>query len=204
MTQLTSTEGARLLLSEAALPELTAAQALRLVPFMRVTTTHRNSILYRPGGPGNDFMLMLLDGDAVVETQLTGASDWMVVRTLLPGSLFGEMGATDSIARNVVVRATSDVSIASLDDRALEQITDTDANLTFALLRAMLAHVTRRLRAANQKVEALREINHSLGDEWSAHMAADHVTQARLQVLMKLEKQVAARPDDRPRLRRQA
>lgn len=200
MAQCTSVEGAKLLLSEAALPELTPAQALRLVSFMRVTGARAGSILYRPGGPGNDFMIMLVDGDAVVETQLTGTTEWTVLRTLVPGSVFGEMGATDSMARNLVVRATSEVCVAGLDDRALDRITQNDPNLTFALLRAMLAHVTRRLRAAHHRVEALREINRTLRDEWNSHTQADHLTQARLRVLMRMEREAGA-PDG---LRRQA
>lgn len=188
MEQFSYTDAAKLLISDLALPELTPAQALRLAPFMKLAQAPRDAVLFRAGGPGDQFLVMLMEGDAVVEGQLTGGNQWMTLRSLVPGSLFGELGAMDSMGRSVVVRATSDVFLATLDDSALQQITERDANLTFALLRAMLAHVTRRLRAANNKIDTLHNINQALRDEWAAQVQSDQVTGARLKVLMKLEK----------------
>ena len=139
-------------------------------------------------------MVMLLDGDAVVEGQLTGASDSIVLRSLVPGSLFGELGAMDSIARSVTVRATSDTCLATLDYPALNKVTETDPVLGCALLRAILAHVTRRLRNANTKIETLNEINQTLRQEWQAEMNNDRATIARLNVLMKLEQKIGMLP----------
>jgi CRP-like cAMP-binding protein len=182
-------DGARLLVSDLALPELTTDEALRLVPFMRLTLARKDSVLFRAGGPGSQFMVMLLEGDAVVEGRTIGGSEWMVLRTLVAGSLFGEMGAMDSMARSVLVRATSETCLATLDDEALAKITSTDPVLGCTLLRAILAHVTRRLRTANNKIETLNEINQTLRAEWSAEMKFDEATRARLSVLMKLERQ---------------
>jgi CRP-like cAMP-binding protein len=187
--QFSYTDGAKLLISDLALPELTPAQALRIVPFMKLASAGPGSVLFRPGGPGNQFMVMLVAGDAVVEGQSAGASEWTVLRTLLPGSLFGELGATESMARAVVVRATSETCLASLDDDALAQITQKDPGLAFALLRGMLAHVTRRLRAANNKIETLSQINKALRDEWAAQSKSDRVAKARLDVMMKIKQE---------------
>lgn len=205
MDEFGATAAATLLISDVALPELTPAQALRLVPFMRVDRAPRDAVLFRAGGPGDQFMVMLLDGDAVVEGLLTGGTQWLVLRSLVPGSLFGELGAMDSMGRSVVVRATSEVALATLDDAALQRITERDPGLTFALLRAMLAHVTRRLRAANNKIETLHNINQALRDEWAAQSRWDQATGARLKVLMKLERRHAAADGSPPAdLRRQA
>jgi len=160
---------------------------------MKLTLARRGSVLFRAGGPGSQFMVMLLDGDAVVEGSLTAAggsdSDWIVLRTLVPGSLFGELGAMDSMARSVVVRATSETCLATLDDEAMAEIMQSDAVLGCSLLRALLAHVTRRLRTANNKIETMNEINQALRAEWHAEMQSDQATRARLSVLMKLERQ---------------
>lgn len=193
MQQFSYTDAARLLISDVGLPELTAAQALRLVPRMRLATAPAESVLFRPGGPGNDFMIMLLEGDAVIEGQLTGTDDWIVLRTLVPGSLFGEMGAFDSMARAVAVRATCEVCLATLDDAALGQLTQDDPALAFALLRALLAYVTRRLRSAHHKIEMLHEINLAQRQELTSEMKSDEATRARLSVLMKLEANAALR-----------
>lgn len=189
MQQFSYTKAAQLLISDVALPELTPAQALRLVPLMQLTVARSESVLFRSGGPGNEFMVMLLEGDAVIEGQLTGTSDWIVLRTLVPGSLFGELGAMDSMARGVAVRATSEVSLAILDDSALQHITQNEPALAFALLRALLAYVTRRLRSAHQRIQMLHEINLALRDEWAAQAKSDQAINARLSVLMKLEPQ---------------
>lgn len=188
MKDLPPTHTAKLLISDVALPELSPAQALRLVPFMRQTQAPTDAVLFRAGGPGDQFLIMLVAGDALVEGQLSGSARWMTIRSLVPGSLFGELGAMDSMGRSVVVRATTDVHLATLDDHALQQITERDPNLTFALLRAMLGHVTRRLRAANNKIETLHSINQALRDEWAAQTQSDQVTGARLKVLLKLER----------------
>jgi CRP-like cAMP-binding protein len=182
-------DGARLLVSDLALPELTTEEALRVVPFMRLTLARKDSVLFRAGGPGSQFMVMLLEGDAVVEGRTIRGSEWMVLRTLVAGSLFGELGAMDSMARSVLVRATSETCLATLDDEALARITSTDPALGCTLLRAILAHVTRRLRTANNKIETLNEINQALRAEWSAEMKFDEATRTRLSVLMKLERQ---------------
>ena len=54
-------DGARLLTSSLALPDLTPAQALRVVPFMKLTLAPRGAVLFRAGGPGSQFMVMLLN-----------------------------------------------------------------------------------------------------------------------------------------------
>lgn len=193
-------DGARLLTSQPALPDLTFEEALRVVPYMNLTLARRGALLFRAGGPGSQFLVMLLDGDAVVEGKLTGASDPIVLRTLVPGSLFGELGALDSIARSVMVKATSDTCLATLDYAALDQLTGTDPVLGCALLRAILAHVTRRLRNANTKIETLNEINQTLRKEWTAEMNNDRATIARLNELMKLERKIGLASSSRDRL----
>jgi CRP-like cAMP-binding protein len=200
-------DGARLLISPLALPDLTPHQALRVVPYMTLTLAHRGAVLFRAGGPGSHFLVMLLDGDAVVEGQLTGASEPIVLRTLVAGSMFGELGAEDSAGRWVTVRATSETCLATLDYPALDALTAADPTLGCALLRAILAHAMRRLRSATTKIETLNEINNALKEEWSAEVKSDKDTIARLSVLMKLERQAGLRSrlaDDRTASRKRA
>ncbi|MCM2252775.1 MAG: cyclic nucleotide-binding domain-containing protein [Ramlibacter sp.] len=200
-------DGARLLISPLALPDLTPHQALRVVPHMKLTLAHRGAVLFRAGGPGSHFLVMLLDGDAVVEGRLSGASASMVLRSLVAGSLFGEFGAEDNAGRSVTVRATSETCLATLDYPALDALTAADPVLGCALLRAILAHATRRLRTANTRIETLNEINNALKEEWSAEVRSDRATIARLSVLMKLEREAGLgrrQVDDDPKPRKRA
>ena len=68
-----------------------------------------------------------------------------------------------------------------------------DPVLGCALLRATLAHVTRRLRNADTWIETLNQINRSLQEEWTAAIESDRATVARLNVLMKLERKTGLR-----------
>ena len=186
-------DGAEFLTSELGLPELSIEEALKVVQFMRLTLARRDAVLFRAGHPGSPFLVMVLDGDAVVEGRLTAASEAIVLRTLTPGSLFGEMGASDSAARLVTVRATSQVVLATLDYADLSRITESDPILGCALLRATLVHVTRRLRNADTWIETLNQINRSLREEWTAEIRSDGATMARLNVLMNLERKTGLR-----------
>lgn len=200
-------DGARLLISPLALPDLTPHQALRVVPHMKLTLARRGAVLFRAGGPGSHFLVMLLDGDAVVEGRLSGTSASMVLRSLVAGCLFGEFGAEDHAGRSVTVRATSETCLATLDYPALDALTAADPVLGCALLRAILAHVTRRLRTANTRIGTLNEINNALQQEWSAEVRSDRATIARLSVLMKLEREAGLggrQVDDGPKPRKRA
>lgn len=186
-------DGAELLISPLALPDLSLAQALQVVPHMALSMARRDALLFRAGMPGSPFLVTLLSGDAVVEGRLTAASEPIVLRTLTEGSLYGEMGASDSMSRLISVRATSDVYLATLDYAHLDLLTARDPVLGCALLRATLAHVTRRLRSADTWIETLNQINRSLRDEWTAEIQSDRATMARLNVLMNLERKTGLR-----------
>jgi CRP-like cAMP-binding protein len=149
--------------------------------------------LFRAGSPASPFLVLVLGGDAVVEGRLTGASEPIILRTLTAGSLFGEMGAQDTLSRLITVRATTEVCLATLHYPELEQIVSRDPALGCALLRSALAHVTRRLRCADTWIETLNQINRSLQEEWAAEIKTDHATIARLNVLMNLERKTGLR-----------
>lgn len=186
-------DGAEYLRSELALPDLSRDEALQVVRSMKLTLARRDAVLFRAGSPGSPFLVMVMDGDAVVEGRLAAGSDAIVLRTLTPGGLFGEMGASDSMSRLITVRATSPVCLATLHYSALARITETDPVLGCALLRATLAHVTRRLRCADTWIETLNQINRSLQEEWTAEIKSDRATVARLNVLMRLERKTGLR-----------
>lgn len=186
-------DGADLLTSPLALPDLSREEALNVVQHMTLTQARRNSVLFRAGRPGSPFLAMVMEGDAVVEGRLTSASEPIVLRTLTAGSLFGEMGASDSMSRLITVRGTSEVCLATLHYAALSRLTEADPVLGCALLRAALAHVTRRLRSADTWIETLNQINRSLQEEWGAEIKSDRATIARLNVLMKLERKTGLR-----------
>jgi CRP-like cAMP-binding protein len=186
-------DGADLLLSPLALPDLTPDQAMEVVGFMKLTHARPDSLLFRAGSPGSPFMVLVLHGDALVEGRLAANTEPVVLRTLTSGSLYGEMGASDSLARLITIRSMSDIYLATLDYEGLQRLTARNPALGCALLRATLAHVVRRLRTADTWIETLNQINKSIREEWSAEIKSDHATIARLQMLMRVERKTGLR-----------
>jgi len=66
-------------------------------------------VLFRAGGPSHQFLVLLLDGDAVVEGELVGGRETVVLRTLAPGCLFGELGTLGmSSATQAILKRSSE------------------------------------------------------------------------------------------------
>lgn len=186
-------DAAELLRSPLALPELSEGQAMRVVEQMKLTFAHNESVLFRAGNPGSPFMVLVLEGDAVVEGRLSAASEPIILRSLTGGSLYGEMGAPDTAARFIEIRAMSDIYLATLDYESLRRITAADPALGCDLLRASLAHVVRRLRTADTWIETLNQINRSLQEEWNSQLKSDRTLMARLNILMNIERKTGLR-----------
>jgi CRP-like cAMP-binding protein len=181
-------DAAELLRTPLALPDLTSPQALKVVEAMKLTFARNEAVLFRAGNPGSPFMVLVLEGDAVVEGRLSAASETIVLRTLTGGSLYGEMGASDTLTRLIEIRAMSDMFLATLDYADLQRLQAADPLLGCALLRATLAHVVRRLRAADTWIETLNQINRSLQEEWNSQLKSDRTLMARVNLLMNIER----------------
>jgi len=186
-------DGAERLTSPLALPDLTRAEALKVVRYMRLIQAPRDSVLFRAGHPDSPFMVMVMEGDALVEGRLAAATEPIVLRTLNAGCLFGEMGANDSPTRLITVRASSPVCVAIMTYADLQRLKGDNPVLGCALLQAGMAHVTRRLRSADTWIETLNQINRTLQEQWKAETRYDRAIVARLNVLMKLERQTGLR-----------
>jgi CRP-like cAMP-binding protein len=186
-------DAAELLRSPLALPELSEAQAMRVVEQMKLTFARNEAVLFRAGNPGSPFLVLVLEGDAVVEGRLSAASDPIILRSLTSGSLYGEMGAADTATRFIEIRAMSDIYLATLDYESLRRVTAADPVLGCELLRAALAHVVRRLRTADTWIETLNQINRSLQEEWNSQLKSDRTLMARLNILMNIERKTGLR-----------
>ena len=186
-------DGADLLTSPLALPDLSRPDALQVVHHMKLTLAKRNSVLFRAGGPRSPFMVMVMEGDAVVEGRLDLGQRTDRAAHADRGQPLRRDGRVRLDDAAHPVRGTSEVCLATLHYSALSRLTEADPVLGCALLRAALAHVTRRLRSADTWIETLNQINRSLQEEWSAEIKSDRATIARLNVLMKLERKTGLR-----------
>ena len=160
---------AELLISRTALTELNLEAALQIVRLLTPQRIKAGTVLIREGVTSTGYMALVLQGEAVVENEMSGpVHDSMVLSMLTSGSLFGEMGVLDGKPRSATVTAITDMDIAVLDRPAMARLIETVPSVACALMGAIMARVAERLRATNLKVKTLTALNMSLQDELAA------------------------------------
>jgi len=153
---------ANLLTSKTALTELTMDQALYTVQYLTPRRVKAGHVLIREGTTNADFMLLVLQGEAIVENELTNAKDSIVLTVLGPGALVGEQGVLDGQPRSASVTAVTDMDLAVLDRAALSRLLTNRPDIGCSLLAAILTRVSERLRLTTQRLRTLTAINNSL------------------------------------------
>lgn len=161
----TRADVAELLHSRTALTELTFDDALQVVRLLTPQRIKAGTTLIQEGVTSTGFMALVLQGEAIVENEVRGSNDSMVLTVLSTGSVFGELGVLDGKPRSASVTAVTDMDIAVLDRPGLARLIETLPSVACALLGAIMARVTERLRATNAKVKTLTAINRSLHEE---------------------------------------
>ncbi|MGE0330889.1 MAG: cyclic nucleotide-binding domain-containing protein [Ramlibacter sp.] len=160
---------AELLISRTALTELNLEAALQIVRLLTPQRIKAGTVLIHEGVTSTGYMALVLQGEAVVENEMSGPlHDSMVLSMLTSGSLFGELGVLDGKPRSATVTAITDMDIAVLDRPALARLIETVPSVACALMGAIMARVAERLRATNLKVKTLTALNLSLQDELAA------------------------------------
>ncbi|MBP6406762.1 MAG: cyclic nucleotide-binding domain-containing protein [Proteobacteria bacterium] len=159
-------EVAELLISRTALTELNLEAALQIVRLLTPQRIKAGTVLIHEGVTSTGYMALVLQGEAVVENEMSGPlHDSMVLSMLTSGSLFGELGVLDGKPRSATVTAITDMDIAVLDRPAMARLIETVPAVACALMGAIMARVAERLRATNLKVKSLTALNLSLQDE---------------------------------------
>ena len=165
----TRSDVAELLISRTALTELNLEAALQIVRLLTPQRIKAGTVLIHEGVTSTGYMALVLQGEAVVENEMSGPMhDSMVLSMLTSGSLFGELGVLDGKPRSATVTAITDMDIAVLDRPAMARLIETVPAVACALMGAIMARVAERLRATNLKVKTLTALNLSLQDELSA------------------------------------
>ena len=160
-------EVAELLVSRNALTELNLEQALQIGRLLRPMRVAAGTVLIEEGVTSTGYMALVLQGEAVV-ANTAGRDEPVLLSTLGSGSVFGELGVLDGKPRSATITAVTDMDIAVLDRPALARLIDTVPSVACALFGAIMVRVADRLRATNQKVQALSAANASLQQQLAA------------------------------------
>lgn len=162
---------ARLLMTASALDDLTFDDAHKVVTYMRPKRIAAGTVFIHEGEvKQNDYMLLVLEGDIAVQSELSGLQDAMVVGILGPGNLIGEMGVLDGSPRSATCTATTEIYAAVLSRTALMRLLKDDPPVGARLLLAISKRMADRLREANRKLRIFAQMNSTLQQELAAVM----------------------------------
>ena len=157
---------ARLLITPSALEELTYDDAMLVVDYMQPRRIDHGTVLMREGEDvHNDFMLLVLDGEVSVASEVNGVDEDIVVSVLGAGALIGEMGLLDGTPRSATCVADGEVVAAILTRPSMLALMRKEPRVASRLLLAITKRLSDRVRDTNRKVKALAQINRTLRQE---------------------------------------
>ncbi|MEZ5646213.1 MAG: cyclic nucleotide-binding domain-containing protein [Burkholderiaceae bacterium] len=162
---------ARMLVTPTALDDLTLADAMKVVAYMRPQRIAAGTVFIQEGETRrNDYMLLILEGDIAVESDMPGLNGSMVVNILGPGHLIGEMGLLDGAPRSATCTASTDIAAAVLSRTALMRLLKDHPRVGSKFLLALSKRLADRLRETTRKLKTFAQMNKALHEELSIVM----------------------------------
>ncbi len=159
-------EAARLLRAPTALMQLSEAEALAVVGFMRPKRLKTGTTIIRQGETADTgYMVLVLEGEITVETLIARRVDPVTVTVLGPGSLIGEMALVDGAARSASCTASTDVVCAVLTREALEALIAEQPATAAKLMTAVAQRLAERLRDSGHKLQIYSQLVQTMQQE---------------------------------------
>ena len=159
-------KAAQLLVTPTALTDLSTSDARVVVGFMKPKRFKLGTVFIRESEVTHtDFMMLILDGEVLVQNEVASADDSMVMSIIGPGSIIGEMGVLDGEPRSATCTATTDLTAALLSRKALLKIINGNPPVAARLMLAISKRLSDRLREANRKIKLLDGLSRALQQE---------------------------------------
>lgn len=160
---------ARLLITPGALVQLSLKDAREVVRHMQPHRVPAGTTFIQAGDASDTgYMLLLIDGQATVESQTLGTSEGMVVAVIEPGSLIGEMGLIDGTPRSATCTANTDLAVGVLSREDLTKLIDREPGVAARFLFAIAKRLSDHLREANRKLLTFTQVNRAQQQELDA------------------------------------
>jgi CRP-like cAMP-binding protein len=157
---------AQLLVTPTALADLSALDARVVVGFMLPQRLKQGTVFIHEGEvQRTDFMMLIIEGEVLVQNEVTTANDGTVMSVIGPGSLIGEMGLLDGEPRSASCTATTDLTVAVLPRDALVDLIKNKPAVGARLMLAISKRLADRLREANRKIQLLDSLSRALQQE---------------------------------------
>lgn len=162
-------KAAQLLVTPTALASLSLSDARVVVSFMQPQRIRQGTVFIREGeAVHTDFMVLVIDGEVLVQNELSNGNDGSVMSVIGAGSMIGEMGLLDGQARSASCTATTELTVAILPRDALLGLIKTTPAVAARLMLAISKRLSDRLREANRKVKILDGLSRALQQELDA------------------------------------
>lgn len=157
---------ARLLVSESALGNLSLNDARYILTYMRAKRVKIDTVLIREGQKaGSDFMLLILQGDVLVESDMPGEHEKLVMTIVGVGHMIGEMSMFDDGPRAATCKAATELAVAVMSRTSLKRLLHERPEVGVRFLLAMSKRLSDRLREANQKIRKYVSLTNTLQQE---------------------------------------
>jgi CRP/FNR family transcriptional regulator, cyclic AMP receptor protein len=159
-------QAAALLRAPTALMRLTQEEASIVVRYMRPGMIPESTTFIREGdADDNDFMMLVLQGEVMVETQTPPRQALTTLKVLGPGSLIGEMALLDGEPRSATCTASTSLMFAQLTRTDFEQLLRDDPQTGCKLLLAISYRIAERMRDTTEKLKVSMQLITTLQQE---------------------------------------
>ena len=150
---------------------LTLAEAMVVVDMMRPNRIPAGTVFITEGeDKHNDYMILLLEGDAVIESKAAQQKEGNVIGALGPGSIFGEMSVLDGSPRATTCKATSDISAAILTRVRLQELLASHPLIAAKFIIMLHGLASERVRDGINKMKVFMQMNDVLREQLNAVM----------------------------------
>ncbi len=157
---------ARLLVAPTALMQLSPVEAKIVVSYMRPDKVPAGVTFITEGDQENTgFMVLLLDGEVLVESITVSRTEPVTTAVLGPGSLIGEMGILDTGPRSASCTTSTDIQCAVLTREALESLIAEQPAIGAKFLLAISARIAERYRDTQRKLKLFARLASTMQDE---------------------------------------
>ncbi len=157
---------ARLLTAPAALMQLSLIEAKIVVSYMRPERVDAGETFITEGDANNTgFMVLLLEGEVLVESITVSRTKPVTITILGPGSLIGEMGILDTGPRSASCTASTDIQCAVLTREGLESLIAEQPAIGAKFLLAISARIAERYRDTQRKLKLFARLAATMQQE---------------------------------------
>lgn len=116
----------------------------------------KDNVLFVEGMPGESLYIIL--SGSVEITKETKNHEKLVLGTMVPGDMVGEMSLIDSEPRSATAITLEDSMLLVISKKSFNEILRSDSHVAAKILMGLLKVVSRRLRIIDNKIEEIKKI----------------------------------------------